>query len=207
MTHAREGRLNPMKQSWLFCVIWLCVVAVVPLTVCAQSGSGSVVLRGSISKTVALSCANTSCARAAMNAFDSGAILTLLVSGSGVERDLQVPILFRSNTPYKIIASVESQTAVPTQLRVLDIAASGKLVAADADTSPIIGPFRELKFRLFDRFGFVANRPRICSAFVGPASCGADTRCSPGASFRSSPSRQRGRETSFDSSTPAAVCR
>jgi hypothetical protein len=81
------------------------------------------------------------------------------------------------------------------------------LVFAALDTSSIIGPFRELKFRLLGRSGFVANQPQIRSAFVGPVSCAADIRCSPGASFRSSPSRQRGRETSFDSSTPAAVGR
>ena len=75
------------------------------------------------------------------------------------------------------------------------------------DASPIIGPFPELKIRLLDGFGFVANQPPIRSAFVGPANCVVDIRCSPGASFRSSPSRQRGRETSFDLSTPAAACR
>src|ERR1051326_3357850 len=58
-----------------------------------------------------------------------------------------------------------------------------------------IGPFRELKIRLCDRFGFVANRPRIrWSIFVA-------------VSFQSSPSRQRGRETNLDSGTPAVLCR
>ena len=59
------------------------------------------------------------------------------------------------------------------------------------DASPIIGPFRELKIRLFDRFGFVANRPRIRSVSVGPTSCVVDIRCSLGASFRSSPALQQ----------------
>jgi hypothetical protein len=127
-----------MRQSWLFCVIWLCVVAVVPLTVCAQSGSVSVTLRGSVSKTVALSYESTSDARAEINAFDSGGGLTLVVSGSGSERNLRVPILIRSNTSYKMTASVESQTAVPVQLRVFSIAASGKLVAADAISGVVI---------------------------------------------------------------------
>ncbi len=127
-----------MRQSWLFCVIWLCVVAVVPLTVCAQSGSVSVTLRGSVSKTVALSYESTSDARAEINAFDSGGRLTLVVSGSGSERNLRVPILIRSNTSYKMTASVESQTAVPVQLRVLSVAASGKLVAADAISGVVI---------------------------------------------------------------------
>jgi hypothetical protein len=51
------------------------------------------------------------------------------------------------------------------------------------DTSPIIGPFRRLRIRLLDRFGFVANRPQTRWAFAGPTSCVVDIRYSPGASF------------------------
>jgi hypothetical protein len=49
--------------------------------------------------------------------------------------------------------------------------------------SLIIGPFRELKIRLLGWFEFAASPPQIRSAFVGPASCADDIRCSPGATL------------------------
>jgi hypothetical protein len=75
------------------------------------------------------------------------------------------------------------------------------------DPSPVIGPFREFKIRLFDRFGSVANRPQIRSASVGPTSCVVDIRYSRDASVRSFAWRHQVRETSSGSNTPVAVYR
>jgi hypothetical protein len=126
-----------MNRSWLSYVIWFCVVAGVPSTVCAQRGSAS--LHGSVSKTVRLSLSpNASTERAEVIAFENGGVLSVTVSSSGVERNLQVPILIRSNTSYNIIASVQSQTAVLTQLRVRSVEAGGKLVAGYAVTGVVI---------------------------------------------------------------------
>lgn len=126
-----------MKRSWLFYIICLCVISGVSPTVCAQRGSAS--LRGTVSKTVRLALdPNASHAGTELNAFENGGVLSLTVSGSGVERNLQLQILIRSNTSYNIVASVQSQTAVPVQLRVLSIQRSGKLVAGDAVSSVVI---------------------------------------------------------------------
>jgi hypothetical protein len=120
-----------MKRSWRVCVFWFCV-AVVPSTVFAQSGS--VVLSGSVSKTVALSLSpNAEHTRAELSAVEIGGVLRLMISGSEVS-SLQVPILIRSNTSYNIIASAESQTAELTQLSILTIEPGGRLVAANAVT-------------------------------------------------------------------------
>ena len=130
---------GPIKRSWLFCIIWGSVILAIPSTVCAQSSSGSTVLRGSISKTVTLSLfQSASHTGAELHAFENGAALSLVVSGSGFDRNLQVPILIRSNISYHISASIQSETAVPTQLRVLSIEPSGKSVARDAVTGVAI---------------------------------------------------------------------
>lgn len=130
-----------MKWSRLFCVVGLCVAALPPMRICAQSGSGSIVLHGGVSKTVALSLGPKAARSSAnLSAFDSGGVLRLVVSGSGFERNLRVPILIRSNTSYNIVASIQSQTAVATQLRVLSVESGGKLVAGDAITGVVIGP-------------------------------------------------------------------
>jgi hypothetical protein len=125
--------LGLLKRSWLSCVIWLCLIAIAPATVCAQRRSGSTDLRGSVSKTVTLSQSpNASNAGVELNTFETGGALTLGLTGSDFKRTIQVPILIRSNTAYTITATVESHTAVLTQLQVLSVEATGKLVAGDA---------------------------------------------------------------------------
>ena len=127
---------GPRKRSWLSCVIGLCLVVIAPATVCAQRRSGSTELRGGVSKTVVLSLSpNASDGGVELNAFESGGALNLVLSGSQFTRNLQVPILIRSNTTYNVKASVQSQTAVLTQLQVLSVDATGRLVASDAVTS------------------------------------------------------------------------
>ena len=92
-------------------------------------------MRGSVSKTVTLSQSPTpSNAGVELNTFETGGALTLGLSGSEFKRTIQVPILIRSNTAYTITATVESHTAVLTQLQVLSVEATGKLVAGDAVT-------------------------------------------------------------------------
>jgi hypothetical protein len=94
-----------------------------------------------VSKTVALSLSPDAEHATVENAFENGEVLRLVVSGSGSEmKNLEIPILIRSNTSYNIIASTRSQTAVVKQLRVLTIEPSGRLVAGDAVSSVSIRP-------------------------------------------------------------------
>ena len=128
-----------MKRNWRFYLTCLGVVLTVPLTVRAQSGSASIVMSASVSKTITLSLGPSAAphVRAELSALENGGVLRLVVSGSGV-RNLQIPILVRSNIPYNIVASVQSQTDVVTQLSVLRIEPGGRLVAGDAVSGAVI---------------------------------------------------------------------
>lgn len=122
-------------KRWIFRLIGLFLVAIAPATVCAQTRSGSMDLRASVSKTVTLSLAqDASPTGVEVNAFGSDGALTLVLSGVESKSNLQLAILVRSNTAYNIRASVRSDAAVLTQLGVLTVEATGKLVAANAVT-------------------------------------------------------------------------
>lgn len=128
-----------IKQGWLFTVISFCFLAVAPATVWSQTGSESIVLRGSVSRTVTLSLGTSATqGRIELIAFESGKVLSLVAAGSGIERDLQVPLLIRSNTSYNLTATVQTQTAVLTQLKVLNVERGGKFVADEAATGVTI---------------------------------------------------------------------
>jgi hypothetical protein len=132
---------GPRKRSWLSCIVWVCLLVVAPATVFAQGRSGSIELRGSISKTVTVSLpSNASNAAVELNTLESAGTVRLVLSGSEFKKTIQIPILVRSNTPYDIIASVQSQTAVLTNLQVLSVDATGRLVAGDAVTGVAVKP-------------------------------------------------------------------
>ena len=130
---------GPMSRGWLFNAIAMFFFAVAPATVCSQTATESIVLRGSVSKTITLSL-GTSATQGITEliAFASAGGLRLEAAGSGFESDLQVPLLIRANTSYKLSAEVQTQTAVLTQLRVLSVERGGKLVASDAVTGVTI---------------------------------------------------------------------
>jgi hypothetical protein len=143
-----------MKLSGLFGVTLFCVVAAVPSIAWAQSGS--VMLRGGVSRTVALSLPPDAAHARVENAFESDGVLRLVISGSGSEvRNVEVPILIRSNTSYNIVASTQSQTALVKDLRVLRIEPSGKLVAGDAVSGVSIRP------EVGNASALVLNGPRV----------------------------------------------
>ncbi len=148
--------LGQMKRSGLFGVILCCVVAAVPSIAWAQDGS--VVLRGGVSRTVALSLSPEATHARVENAFESGEVLRLVISGSGSEiKNIEFPILIRSNTSYNLIASSQSRTAVVKDLRVLRIEPGGKLVAGDAVSGVTIRP----QFDHASNPAFVLSGPRI----------------------------------------------
>lgn len=114
MRPARRLRLN----SHLLTLIALGML--VPAGVKAQN---SVTLTAKVSETVNLSVAANS-----MGAISSGNTVqvTLPDTNSPV---LRVPLIVRSNTGFKITAVFESQTAVLTQLSVVDVRVTGNLVS------------------------------------------------------------------------------
>ena len=114
-------------------------------------------MRGSVSKTVTLSLSpHAPHAGVGLNSSENGGALKLVLSGSEFKRNLQVAILIRSNAAYNIKASVQSQTALLTQLQVLSVEATGPLVAGDAVTGVAVR-------RQFDkrRSGFLADEENV----------------------------------------------
>jgi|SRR5436190_10392035 len=116
--------------SGVFIVIVVCLS--VPVCVEAQSGGSSVILRGTVSETVALSIPSNSTQNDFnMNVVSSGGAVRVTLSGTGTPA-IRVPLIIRSNSNFKISAEVESKTAELTQLSVVDVRATGALVSPEA---------------------------------------------------------------------------
>lgn len=110
-----------MPSKWLGL---MAVVFLIPAVVEAQSGR--VAMQATVSETVALSVAPQS----NMTVVSSGNTVRITLSGDDVKSEvIRVPLLVRSNSGFKISATVESKAAVLTQLSVTDVRATGTLVS------------------------------------------------------------------------------
>jgi hypothetical protein len=134
----------------LCAVLWLFTAAV---SVEAQT----VTLAGRVSETVALSIApNSSLGDVDVNVVGSGSSVRITLSGKGADSGvIRVPLLVRSNSSFKISGVFESNTAALTQIAVVNVRATGRLVSPEAVNNLEIPP-------QFDRRG----RQEI----LGPAS-------------------------------------
>ena len=132
------------------------VVFFVPALVQAQTDRASATVRGSVSKTVALS--------VVLNFTSTGITTTVLSSGSTVQLTLsssdggsgviRLPLLVRSNSSFKITAALESSTAVLAQVSVGEVRPTGKLVSPGLVSAVDIAP--ELNLNSLD-----ASRPMV----------------------------------------------
>ena len=110
------------------CLTLIAVLFLVPLCVQAQT----VTLHASVSETVALSILPSfTHNNVDLNVVSSGNTVRLTLSSTSAE--VRVPLLVRSNTSFKIL--VESQTAVPIHLSVIDVRPTGNLVSPEAVNS------------------------------------------------------------------------
>jgi len=106
------------------CLTLIAVLFVVPLCVPAQT----VTLQANVSETVALSILpNFTHNGVDLNVVKSGSTVRLTLSSTDLE--VRVPLLVRSNSGFKI--SVESQTAVPAHVSVIDVRPTGSLVSPE----------------------------------------------------------------------------
>jgi hypothetical protein len=130
-------RLSP-KCRHVFALI--AVLVVVPVTVNAQSGS--VTLQATVSETVALSIlANSSQTDPHIDVVSSsGNIVRITFSADAESTVIRVPLLVRSNSGFKISAVFESQTALLTQLSVIDVKPLGRLVSREAVNASVVAP-------------------------------------------------------------------
>jgi hypothetical protein len=128
--------MMPARGLRLRCHLLVLVGVLVPAGVKAQS---SVILTGRVSETVTLS--------VPPNSIDADVIsigntvrLTLSSTNAPV---IRVPLLVRSNSGFKITAHFESTTAVVTQLSVVDVRATGRLVSPQSVNALVSNPLSE----------------------------------------------------------------
>ena len=106
------------------------VVFLLPTSVEAQTSRGSATLTGSVSKTVALSIHQSAAPdNVEMNVVSSGNTVRITLSGSESDPVIRVPLIVRSNSSFKVSATVESTTAELSQLSVINAHATGTLVS------------------------------------------------------------------------------
>ncbi|HSE23304.1 MAG TPA: hypothetical protein VLB68_16670 [Pyrinomonadaceae bacterium] len=104
----------------------------VPVFVEAQTGQ--VTLKGIVSETVALSVRpDLIPAKAGLDVVRTGNTIRITWSSDDSKGPvIRVPLLVRSNSSFKLSAKVESATAMLTQLSVIDVRATGRLVSPQA---------------------------------------------------------------------------
>jgi len=108
---------------------YLTLIAVLFLVpVCAHAQRGSATLQATVSETVVLSVL-PNFTDENINVFSSGGAVRVTLSSAATE--FRVPLLVRSNTGFKISADLELQTAVLTDLSVIDVRATGSLVSSE----------------------------------------------------------------------------
>ncbi len=116
------------KCRHIFTLIGL--VFLVPISVEAQSANASVTLSGRVSETVTLSVPPNFNADVVSS---GGNTVRIRVSGNvGQSPVIQIPLLVRSNTAFKVSALFESQTAGLAELSVVEKQATGRFVSPQA---------------------------------------------------------------------------
>ena len=94
----------------------------------------TVTLQGRVSETVALSIPpHSTHGDIVIDAVSSGSTVRMTLSGKGANSGvIRVPLMVRSNTRFRISGIFESTTAQLTQLSVIDVRATGRLVSPEA---------------------------------------------------------------------------
>lgn len=131
---ARDARLEGGMMNRFSYFVLISVVLLLPVAVRAQTGGASVTMRASVSDVVNLSVAPTmKLDDVHVDSVSSGSTLRMTLSGSGARSSVvRVPLLVRSNTGFRIMATAESEAAVLTQVLVTDVRATGRLVSPEA---------------------------------------------------------------------------
>jgi hypothetical protein len=113
------------------CVFWW-LVLLTPASIEAQRRG--VTLTGTVNETVALSIApNSSQSDVDVEAVSTGSSVRMTLSGTGVKSPvILVRLLVRSNIGFNISGILESKTVLVTQLSVISVRATGRLVSPEA---------------------------------------------------------------------------
>jgi hypothetical protein len=102
--------------------------------VIAEAQTGRVTMQGRVSEIVALSVLPSfSHDQVDAEVVSNGNVVRITLRSTAAEAPvIRVPLLVRSNSGYKISATVESKTASPVQLSITDVRATGSLVSPAA---------------------------------------------------------------------------
>ena len=125
----------PVKRLRLRCRHVLKLVGLLLLVAAGvRAQSGGVTINGSISETVALSVvSNSTRGNVGTEVITNGNTVRIILSGGPSENPvIRVPLLVRSNSRFKITATVESEKAALATLSVIDVRATGTLVPLQA---------------------------------------------------------------------------
>ena len=123
-----------MQPRLKCCRIFTLIALVFLVPVGVEAQTGRVTLAGKVSETVTLSVAqNFTHGNVAADVVSSGNTVRITLTSSEAEAPvIRVPLLVRSNSGFKISATVESQAALLPQLSISDVRATGTLVSPAA---------------------------------------------------------------------------
>lgn len=111
-----------------------------------ETQTGRVILQGRVSETVTLSVPPDFAPSRDAEVVSSGNIVRITLTGADSEDPvIRVPLLVRSNSSFKLTATVESLTSSLSQLSVTDARASGTLVSPAAVSGLHLPEQTELK--------------------------------------------------------------
>ena len=148
----------PARRLTLKCHHVFTLIAVVFLVPAGMQAQTSVMLKGTVSETVALSVLPTFTNGNVDVVSSGGSIVRITLSGDDQSSIIRVPLLVRSNSSFKISASFESNAAELTELSVIDVHATGTLVSSQAVNA--LDVRREVNPDISQPL-FVASGPRV----------------------------------------------
>lgn len=120
----------------------LTLIAVGVLLPAGVKAQNSVIMKATVSETIALSVSPTS-APSNINVVSRGGN-AVEITLSGDDQIVRVPLLIRSNTSFKISATFESKSAVLPELSVDDVRATGGLVSPQVVNAVHVNPHFDL---------------------------------------------------------------
>lgn len=125
----------PFKRPKLRCSHLFTLIAVaLLLPVAVKAQTGSVTMKAAVSEVVSLSVTpNFSHSDSEVAVVNSGNTVRITLSGEhATDPVIRVPLLLRSNSSFKLSAAAELQNAELTKLSIVDVRATGTLVAVQA---------------------------------------------------------------------------
>jgi hypothetical protein len=119
------------RFSYYHILMLIAIVLLVRASVEAQVGRTSVTLKGTVSETIALSILPSSTnGNIHREAAASGSTMRITLKGTDAKSPvIRVPLILRSNSSFRISATVEAKAGELTQMSVIDVRSTGSMVS------------------------------------------------------------------------------